>query len=820
MTRRDPWESRLAALLLVACVPWRFSEAREPSAPPCCWSAFPTGFRPGSQRALFLRGRGFGERPRVHLSGTGWRVGPVSVEPEGLRVPLIWEADALPGIRRLLVLGPTGWSNPLWIRVDPLNPLEEIEPNDSPSSATPVPPESATSGVLHETDIDRFLLKSAPGLPLTIEVEARRLGTPISPVLALTDSDGRSLRTSPPEQGLSGDPRWRISVPDDGLCLIEVRDQLYRGGRDAAYRLRITAEPFGTGLFPLGGPRGKPLNAWLSGGTLTTPRAIALTLPVSAGETRSLDSIASVWSPFRLIAGDFPEALEGDPIAEEGLGPPITWNGRLDHPGQTDRLRFRIPADSHIRLQVEAATLGSRLDAVLRVSDEEGELVAENDDAPSLLAYPDLLGRPTRDSRIDLPSGKDRTLTVAIADRFGRGGPEFAFRLRVGPPRDDFALVVHPPSAREESEGWGGALNLLAGTTTRIPFRVIAEGRVGTLTVRVEGLPAGVSVAPVVVSLPPPGRDRSSPFREVSGILTLRVDESAPAFASEEGVRIVGRARVSGSEWRERFAEAMVFGPRRGIAEPFRPVVCRESRFPIAVISPLDVRERGAELPPGRDLCASESDHDRGEGRSDRTDFSGQGARSPAILARTAKADPGACRNLRCESPEYGGTPGRQWSSGGTRVVGVSDVLGSTWETGPGKATRWGFLPALSRKVQRDELATLQPGPGLVGHGPPRHGPFGFLGDPGGLRRFHPPSGRDPDRDRLDSRGQEVGRPLRQGRRGGSRAGASHLEERVRATPPGGLAPRAGRLQRRWSARWWRWWFPEHGAWFGFEPPW
>src|SRR6185437_13406414 len=106
----------------------------------------------------------------------------------------------------------------------------------------------------------------------------------------------------------------------------------------------------------------------------------------------------------------------------------------------------------------------------------------------------------TADSQLDYEAKADGELTLEIADRYGEGGPEYAYRLSVGPPRPDFQiqlLLTNPNAARlgvprgqrlsPGGPGATGAFNLKAGSMTPVNFLVTPTGRPGRVTVTAEG---------------------------------------------------------------------------------------------------------------------------------------------------------------------------------------------------------------------------------------------------------------------------------------------------------------------------------------------
>src|SRR5262249_40426367 len=161
-----------------------------------------------------------------------------------------------------------------------------------------------------------------------------------------------------------------------GSYVIQVRDNLYQGAEGAVYRLRVTDEPFATGLFPLGGPAGRPVEFSASGGSLARARTRTLTLtgdPGATVEVRPFDRPAVPSGGAAGAGGD-----GGGRGGGGGGGPPppldpgATVNGRLSKPGEVDYYRWNVRGGEPVRIEVVASPLGSWLDPVVTVRDGRG----------------------------------------------------------------------------------------------------------------------------------------------------------------------------------------------------------------------------------------------------------------------------------------------------------------------------------------------------------------------------------------------------------------------------------------------------------------
>jgi hypothetical protein len=452
------------------------------------------------------------------------------------------------------------------------------------------------AAVLLPQDLDWYSFSGQAGVRVTIEVEARRLGAPIVPQLRLVGPSGASLALGQPLHDGGGDCRLVLVLPEDGRYAVEVRDALYRGDPRGRYRLRIDTGPFATGLFPLGGRRGETIEVAASGGSLDTPRRKPVTLPDEFGAVVDPGCFAGpggpVLAPMRLAAGAGTEINEeagaaGDqaPSSPRRLPFGATLNGRIERPGEVDRYAVAIPPGSPALVEVQAASLGSWLDSVVTVVNAQGDVVAEADDR---ILPGGSAGGPAaaaRDSRIELEAADSGEFVVAISDRFGAGGPEYAYRLSVGPPTGDFsvALVVGTGARSEHGVDRTGSVNVKPGTTAWLSLRIAAFGRLGPITLSAEGLPPGVSVEPVMVRVgrSPRGGGMAGAAPVEAG-MALKVDPAAsPALG---WLRIVASARSGAEAPLVRRANAALVLAAVPPDDPRPPPTRVVAQFPVRIV--------------------------------------------------------------------------------------------------------------------------------------------------------------------------------------------------------------------------------------------
>ena len=586
---------------------------------PVLASVYPPGATVGTVVEWAIAGRNLPKVGTIRISGGGVDILEFRVKNETSATARVRvDPAALEGYREVRIEGASGVSNLAIVRVDRLPQVVEVEPNDDPLKAQVVGVGTVVAGVLRPRDLDHYQVQGTPGERVTLDLEARRLGISIAPVVTVSSVKGTCLAQGRESRGGDRDCRMTIVVPPEGAFVVQVRDNVFGGHDLARYRLRFDPAPFATALFPLGGVKGRTIEVELSGGNLPFPLRKSVSLPDLSGSYLDPGDFQGPERPVagpggKLVVGDGPEFEE--PFRSPSCSPPEvligqTINGRIAQAGEVDGYRFKIKAGQKIRARVVADAIGSWLDSVLTIRDETGAMLAENDDsrAPSPPDRPRVVSvagipEPSADSTIEYEAKADGTLTIEVADRFGEGGLEYGYRLAIGPPRPDFSVTLLLGNANASSRslrnlnqarsvrtspGQFGVFNLRPGTSVPINFVVTPEGRPGPLEVRAEGLPEGVTAEPVVVRL---GSDDDA--STVADFLLIRVAAYARPYLSE--FRIVATTTGSGDRL-EREGSATIGIDSVAVSD--RPITRALTRFPLRILGEATPLFIGPPAPP------------------------------------------------------------------------------------------------------------------------------------------------------------------------------------------------------------------------------
>jgi hypothetical protein len=418
--------------------------------------------------------------------------------------------------------------------------LPELREEDSAEwrlgKAPPLELPVVVDGQVVPGDLDRFRFRAGRGERVVVRVEARRLvpfladAVPgwFQPVVSVLDARGREVAFCD-DWRFDPDPVLCYETPAEGDYFVEIRDALWRGREDFVYRVTLGEQPFLTRMFPLGAREGAAAEAAVSGWNLATPRVEFDTSP-GAGSVRWA-SVARNGQPSNRL----PYVVDTLPVAAEshddGDGPraqpvemPVIVDGRLARPDEVDAYAIEGRAGDEVVVEVTARRLLSPLDSVLRLVDCSGRVIAWNDDwddgEPTVLTH-----RADSYLRARLPA--DGIYEVRIADAARHGGPEFAYRLRIGAPRPDFALVVTPST-----------VNVARGRTAAVTVRAIRrDGFDAAVDVALAAAPAGFVLSGARI---PAGSD---------GVrMTITATGDAPDGAS--ALAFEGLARIGSGELR------------------------------------------------------------------------------------------------------------------------------------------------------------------------------------------------------------------------------------------------------------------------------
>ncbi len=153
-------------------------------------------------------------------------------------------------------------------RLTNLGNVIEKEPNDDQAHATPFEPSMAVNGVIGKPgDVDHFVFKATQGQVFDVHCYARRIRSPLDPVMWLGKKGAGAMLGA--DDAVGPDSYFRFQAPETAEYVIWLIDQLGKGGPDYAYRIEVTPAvpkltmstvseqiPLGTGVIAAAVPKG------------------------------------------------------------------------------------------------------------------------------------------------------------------------------------------------------------------------------------------------------------------------------------------------------------------------------------------------------------------------------------------------------------------------------------------------------------------------------------------------------------------------------------------------------------------------------------
>ncbi len=115
----------------------------------------------------------------------------------------------------------------------------EVEPNDDQEKATRTAFPVAFNGVIEKAgDIDYFRFSAKKGTTYDVHCWARRLGSPLDPVMTLFAAGGGAIVAN--DDAIGPDSYFRVTFPEDREYCLVISDHLGKGGPNYFYRVEFT----------------------------------------------------------------------------------------------------------------------------------------------------------------------------------------------------------------------------------------------------------------------------------------------------------------------------------------------------------------------------------------------------------------------------------------------------------------------------------------------------------------------------------------------------------------------------------------------------
>lgn len=301
--------------------------------------------------------------------------------------------------------------------------VAETEPNNDFNAPQQIPLNTTVEGVAKTEDEDVFSVVLKKGQPLSVEVEAMRLGrTFFDPYVAILDPNRFELAACDDAPLLRTDAFATIIAPEDGEYRVVVREAAYEGNDQSQYRLHVGTFPRPAHVFPTGARPGETVTFDFGDGLtrdIPIPPDAAGLFPVFAERDGLLAP-----SPNWIFVSPSATAEESEPNNGPKQATPLpdipcAGHGVLREPDSPDWFRFTAKKGARLDIRVRGRELRSPIDPVLVIRDAKNKQLAANDDQ----------GGP--DPQIGWTCPADGDYFLVVRDKLKRGGPDFTYRLEV-----------------------------------------------------------------------------------------------------------------------------------------------------------------------------------------------------------------------------------------------------------------------------------------------------------------------------------------------------------------------------------------------------
>lgn len=523
---RQPSRSFCLSLLLALCMTFPAiaqKKVEQATLDPHIDHLFPAGGQQGTTVNVTVSGQNFNKIQAIRVTGEDITAELLErVKDDSLRVTVKLGPNARPGMHDFRVIAEDGISNRFRFFVDQYPEVMEAQVDDKTKGTMDIDVSKAqllealpvvVNGCIYGADRDLFGFDVRAGQTLVFDVQARAILPFVADAvpgwfqacITLYDSKGRVVVFAD-DNHFEPDPRLIHTFAADGRYYIEIHDAIYRGREDWVYRIRMGEIPTLTHVFPLGGSRSEQRTFDLFGVHLPV-KQVTLNLSEQQGPIGRVsvtDDQGRITNRLPILINDAPSVVEVEPNNSNAQAQFVQWpvciDGRISSENDSDVYAIDIARNNQqLLFNVYARRLDSPLDSTIDLMDGNGKWITSNDDQVDD-AFP--LITHHADSRLLYTFRKGRYL-FRIRDTQNKGGPEYAYRVVVTEPQQDFALRLMPIN---RSIAPGGTAELTAQVIREPGFNAPIDLTFGNLpegmVIRGAHIPKGEDVVRMTITAP------------------------------------------------------------------------------------------------------------------------------------------------------------------------------------------------------------------------------------------------------------------------------------------------------------------------------
>jgi hypothetical protein len=465
---------------------------------------------------------------------------PAPKSPQPARKFKVTVAGDVPvGQYDVRVINKWGVSNPRVFCVGDLTEVAEKEPNNDIPEATRIELNSTITGTIaNPTDVDYCVFAGKKGQRVVVSCLASSIDSRLRPMVEIFDVSGRRLAAN--RNYKDNDAVADAILNDDGDYYVRLSEFTYtQGTPNHFYRLTVSTGPWIDSVYPPMVEPGKPSQVTLYGrnlpGGTMEPGALAdgrpleklvvtITPPPDAvaqqritykgridPRTASVDGFeyrlkgpAGLSNPMLIALASAKVLVEKDsvndkPESAEDIAAPCEVAGRIDKRLDRDWFALTLKKGETYSIDLWCDRLGAPSDLYFTVR-KAGAMtdMVEEDDNPDIMNPQQFFNRTSDPRPYKLTATEDGRYLIGVGSRESNFsyGPRNTYRLRMVLEKPDFRVIVMASSNYQPD----CTVLRADGSQYLDVFVYRNDGFAGAVTLSAEGLPAGVTCPPTVVS--------------------------------------------------------------------------------------------------------------------------------------------------------------------------------------------------------------------------------------------------------------------------------------------------------------------------------
>ena len=303
-----------------------------------------------------------------------------------IKIKISIAADVPCGMYDLRLQGPSGVSNMLPFEVASYPNIIENDKSyrTKPNEVEQLP--AVLCGQMTPGGIDYFRFSGHEGETIVATVKARQLVPYIAdavpgwfqPVIKIVNSQGKEIAYSD-DYHHNVDPVIIVTLPKDDKYTLTIHDAIYRGREDFNYRIHLGVIPFVTGRYPAYGVVDKKVKQTLEGANLGATKSV-IKVAKEGYNTLTHTSKAGTSNGVSFYALPKGSKLIHSPKKTIELTTKCAIADSLTASAKFKRYKVTAIVGEPIIIELIGRRNGSRIDAVIRLRDDSGRVVAEADD--------------------------------------------------------------------------------------------------------------------------------------------------------------------------------------------------------------------------------------------------------------------------------------------------------------------------------------------------------------------------------------------------------------------------------------------------------